>query len=118
MVTDYLLDLYLGGHFDVDADDLEDTMIWENPDIDWKAWEKKPSSMLVPVVLKKPRTSAVGAGSYYVRSVTGVTFPGLCYLLGDQFTATQIEAAWLDLPLIKPGKKNRGKKGRKRSRQW
>ena len=64
MLTDYLLDLYLGGHYNVDAEDLENTMIWEQSGIDWQAWGKQPSSMLVPVVLKEPRTSAVGTGSF------------------------------------------------------
>ena len=74
--------------------------------------------MLVPVSLKHSPTSAVGEEQYYVRSVTTVTFPALCYLLGEQFTAAEIEEVWLALPIVKPGKPNRGTTGHKKANKW
>ena len=109
-----LLKFFQGGDFDIDKDDLKRTPIYNNGDVDWNSWcwespsfaafeTRIGSSMLVPVSFNH---SAVD--EYYFRSVTTVCFPAFCYLLGKQFTAAEIEEAWLKLPIVKPGKKKRG----------
>jgi len=105
-----LLLVFQSGDFDIAKDDLTHTTIWEREDVDWASWAgvgtSIGSSMLVPVSVGD---SAVAA--YLCRSVTTVCFPAFCYLLGTQFTAAEIEEAWLKLPLVKPGKSNRGTAG-------
>ena len=109
-----LLMYFQGGDFDIDQAHLKRTPIWKDEDVDWAQWSwDSPSwmaigtsigcSMLVPVSFDR---SAVD--EYYIRSVTAVCFPAFCYLLGKQFTAAEIEDAWLKLPIVKPAKNNRG----------
>ena len=118
-----LLMFFQGGEFDIEKGDLKRTPIWKAEDVDWESWcSESPSfkligtdigsSMLVPVSFDR---SAVD--EYYIPSVFAVCFPAFCYLLGKQFTAAEIEDAWLKLPIVKPGKKNRGAASHTR-RKW
>jgi hypothetical protein len=43
-----------------------------------------------------------------MRRVVAVTFPHLCILFRDVFTAAQLEAAWLQMPLVRNKKDSRG----------
>ena len=69
------------------------------PQLDWEAWRRQPSSMVVPT-----RTS----GICFVRSVLAIGFAGLCLLLKDFNSVEEIEHAWLQMPIVKPKKPNRG----------
>ena len=96
--------------------DLQQTAVWENEDIDWKYWTK--CSMVLPVFSDEPSPAskayytreglpAVG-GTYYVRTVLATNFPAFCHLFGNEFTAYELESAWLNMPLVKRSKPNRG----------
>ena len=100
--------LFMSEKYAIDRDQLRHTMVWSYSSVDWIFWGYKPSSMLVPVASPDSPTSAVGEEVYLCRSVTATNFPAFCYLLGEKFTAAEIEAAWLALPLVMPGKRNRG----------
>ena len=104
--------LFLSELYNISLDDLQYTYVWDKPDVDWVLWADAPSSMLVPVF------SAVGEQEYICRSVTTTNFPAFCYLLGEWFTAAEIEKAWLQLPLVKAGKKSRGTSGSKSKKGW
>ena len=94
----------------VELTDLKQTVMWDNDQIDWHSWTK--CSMVVPVLSLQASNArgplpAVG-GSYYVRTVLAINFPALCHLFGNDFTARQLESAWLNMPLVKRSKPNRG----------
>ena len=57
--------------------------------------------------------SAVGDDNQYAlfRDVLGINFPCFCYFLKDDFTARQIEEAWLQCPVIRRAKTSRGSTG-------
>ena len=104
-----MLRLFLAAGYHIPRRDLRHTMLWGRRDVDWTSWltagnsadgESLGSSMLVPV--------AADHSAFFCRSVTTACFPSFCYLLGTEFTAAEIEEAWLKLPLVKAGKKNRG----------
>ena len=94
--------------------------------IDYESWVKHHSSMVIPLFPKPPFpqqliSSAIGDKiEYLVRDVLTISFPALCFLFGDTFTAVQLEEAWLKMPLVKPCKPSRGtnagnqRKGRKK----
>ena len=100
--------LFMSEKYAIDRDQLRHTMVWSYSSVDWNSWGDKPSSMLVPVTSPASPTSAVGVEVYLCRSVTATNFPAFCYLLGERFTAVEIEAAWLTLQLVMPLKRNRG----------
>ena len=50
---------------------------------------------------------AVG-GKYYVRTVLATIFPAFCHLFGNEFSAYELESAWLNMPLVKRSKPKRG----------
>ena len=75
------------------------TLPESGPQLDWGEWERQPSSMVVPT-----KTTGV----YFVRSVLAITFAGLCLILRDFNSAEEIEQAWLEMPVVKGKKKNRG----------
>ena len=57
--------------------------------------------------------SAVG------RKVLGVTFPNFCAVLGGAFAATEIEEAWLKLPILRRTKESaRGSTNNRGSGRW
>ena len=113
------------GDFHIDQDELRQTYPWSKKDVDWKEWGVgggvdfcawTGSSMIVPISLD---ASAVGERTYYLRSVTTICFPAFCFLLGQNFTAAEIAAAWVKLPLVTGTKKKRGNAGgRKRKATW
>ena len=45
---------------------------------------------------------------YLCRTVVTTCFPAFLYLLGEHFTAREVEDAWVKLPIVKAGKRNRG----------
>ena len=102
--------------FRVGMDELRETWIWHLDDVDWKALEAAPSSMVVPSNKGSwVPWSAIGGTwhlqwhcRYYLRRVLAITFPALCLLLAEEHTAEQIEAYWLQMPLVTVGKPNRG----------
>ena len=54
-----------------------------------------------------------------VRNVLAMGFPSLCLLLKDSFTAKEINAAWLAMPLVRTGKTARGTNaGEQRCGRW
>lgn len=66
--------------------------------------------MLVPTMAR----SAVGdVFFHYVREVLAISFPAFCWMLRDDHTADEIETAWVYMPLVRPGKSNRGQHKRK-----
>ena len=67
--------------------------------LDWQEWTKHPSSLVVPTVT---------TGKIFVRSVLAICFPGLCLILKDFNSVEEIEHAWLQMPIVKPKKPNRG----------
>ena len=101
--------------------DLRGTLLWDLDDVDWnsfKNWRDSfanspPSSMLVPCY-----SSAVGDNFHYARAVLGINFAALCWLLQHDYTADEIEDAWQHMPVIKPGKTNRGAPGGNRASKW
>ena len=114
-------------NFDIDQDEFRHTHMWAEKEVDWNAWHSNAggdaalgawtgSSMLVPASL--PSRSAVGERKYYERSVTTICFPAFCFLLRAHFTAVQISDAWLKLPLVMKGKKNRGSNGSGKKRWY
>ena len=103
--------LFTSEPYHVDVNELRHTHVWQQGNVDWDRWNKQPSSLPVPVLPVDKLPSAVGEIKYYVRCVTTTTFPALCFLLGKDFSARDIEAAWLQLPIVKSGKKNRGSHG-------
>ena len=122
-LPDVLLDLFLNEQYHIEDEELKPTAVWERQDVDWNAWYDAPSSMLIPAYSAPGPSSALGEQQYICRCVSATNFPALCYLLGEQFTATEIEAAWLHMPLVRPGKSVRGTNvGRKsnnlRNRFW
>ena len=75
------------------------TLPESGPQLDWEAWRRQPSSMVVPT-----RTT----GICFVRSVLAIGFAGLCLILKDFNSAQEIEDAWLQMPKVKARKANRG----------
>ena len=69
-----------------------------------------------------PLTSAVGDDTsprVAVRKVLAMCFPSLCCLLKDSFTANEINAAWLCMPLVRTAKGARGTwAGQQRGGRW
>ena len=83
----------------IEDKELKETSVWNLEGVAWTDWFEYPCSMVLPC---KP--AAVGAnGDYLVREVTTINFPALCWLLGDAFTAEEIEAAWFHMPLVHSG---------------
>ena len=115
-ISPAVLKCFLSELFNVASDELLHTYVRDMPGVDWTAWNAAPSSMLVPVFSPHSSTSAVGEEQYICRSVTTTNFPAFCYLLGEWFTAAEIEKAWLQLPLVKPGKRSRGSSGGRKSK--
>ena len=100
--------LFMSEKYAIDRDQLRHTMVWGYSSVDWNSWGDKASSMLVPGISPHSPTSAVGGEVYICRSATATNFPACWYLMGEKFTAVEIEAAWLTLPLVMPGKRDRG----------
>ena len=74
------------------------TLAWW--DVDWDA---EITSMMVPL------KSAVGDPPCALfREVLGTNFPCFSYINRKDFTAAQIEEAWVQLPVLRRGKMNRG----------
>ena len=92
--------IFSGQQYRIDSREFRETFIWQQEDVDWTAAVGAPSSMLVPATV----------GFHYVREVSAMSFPSLCWLLRNHHTAEEIETAWLQMPLVKPGKSNRGQK--------
>ena len=105
-IDDEVLQLFTGPQYNIATPELRHTHVWQQSDVDWNSWSAHPSSVLVPVFSPHSPTSAVGEEQYYCRSVTTTTFPAFCYLLGEQFTAAEIEAAWLEPPACEAGGKS------------
>jgi hypothetical protein len=103
VITPDLLDIFHGDDYNVDEDQLRNTFVWGQGSVAWQTW--KGSSMLVPIT---PEDPAVGANEYLCRCVITTCFPAFCYVLGENFTAREVEVAWKKLPIVKTGKKNRG----------
>ena len=111
-ITSDMLETFLhSGDFNIERNELRHTYPWAKKDVDWTEWGVgngvdycawTGSSMLVPISLND---SAVGERTYYQRSVTTICFPAFCFLLGQKFTAAEIGDAWMQLPLVKGGKK-------------
>ena len=110
-ITPELLEIFQGGDYDVHKDELRNTYVGEKKGVAWQSWggaavgAEIGSSMLIPVT---PVNPAVGGKEYLCRCVLTTCFPAFCYLLGAHFTANELEVAWNKLPLVKPGKANRG----------
>ena len=100
--------LFMSEKYAIDRNQLRHTMVWSYSSVDWISWGDKPSSMLVPVTSPDSPTSVVGEEVYLCRSVAATNFPAFCYLLGEHFTAAEIEAVWLTFPLVMPLERNRG----------
>ena len=104
-------DMFRGKDYHVRGNELQETSVWQKLNVDWEAWACSPSSMLVPTTTCAPSSSAVGDSSpvrqVYVRRVVTINFPALCWLLRKNHSAAEVEEAWLRMPLVKCGKKNR-----------
>ena len=96
--------IFSGHQYHIDLREFRETFIWAQENVDWTAAVGAPSSMLVPTTV----------GYHYVRTVTGICFPSLCWVLRRYHTAEEIETAWLHMPLLRPGKSNRGTQGRQK----
>ena len=85
---------------------LSSSAIWTRVDVDWR-WH---NTMMVSL------KSAVGdlrpSGDVAVRQVLGISFPAFCWLLRNSHNASDIEKAWVYLPIVRRGKAARGAKGR------
>ena len=103
VITPDLLDLFNGDDYNVEEESLRNTFVWGQGSVAWQTW--KGSSMLVPIT---PEDPAVGGNEYLCRCVITTCFPAFCYVLGENFTAREVEVAWNKLPIVKTGKKNRG----------
>jgi hypothetical protein len=106
VITPDLLDLFNGDDYNVEEESLRNTFVWGQGSVAWQTW--KGSSMLVPIT---PEDPAVGGNEYLCRCVITTCFPAFCYVLGENFTARQVEVAWNKLPIVKISKKNRGTNG-------
>ena len=51
-------------------------------------------------------------GGCMVRTVMAYNFPALCLLLGDHYTAREIDTAWLLMPVVRNRKAARGAPGK------
>ena len=104
------MQMFSDQEYRIARDDFWGTSIWDLKDVNWSAIKNGCSSMLVPT---KATSSAVGDVSfYYVREkVLGICFPALCWLLREDYTAEEIEAAWEHMPVLKIGKANRSGPG-------
>ena len=98
--------LFASADFGVAQNDLRGTQIWDEEQTDWDAFGKVSSSMIVK--MKDGASSASSSSSAFgdiktclVRSVVTTSFPALCWLLGDCYTADEIEEAWKRMPLVK-----------------
>ena len=109
------IELFSGREFRVATKEFRETSIWFQEDIDWPALTM-PSSMIVPTTDRSAPPWAAGHPPtfYYIRQVSTISFPALCWLFRNDATAAAIEAAWLQMPIVKPGKANRGNKAGKR----
>ena len=98
------IDFFSDEEHSVDTNELRETSIWLQGDIDWPAlW--RVSSMIVPAKDRSTPPWLVGNVNpiyYYVRQVLTISFPALCWLLRNHATADDIETAWLHMPIVKP----------------
>ena len=113
-ITPDSLEIFQCGDYNVHKDKLRNTHVWGKKGVAWQLWEVPAvgpeigSSMLVPVTPEQP---AVGGNEYLCRCVITTCFPAFCYVLGENFTARQVEVAWKKLPIVKISKKSRGTNG-------
>lgn len=91
--------------FEVPINEFKETCVWHQNDVNWNAIRTRCSSLSVPA----KASSAVGGGSFhYIREVLAISFPALCWILRNSHTAEEIETAWQLMPIVRPGKSNRG----------
>ena len=84
----------------------------EDSRVDWRSYkEAGPNTMWIPLY-----TSAVGDNKVLVRTVSCFNFPVLCILCGAQYTATELETAWLHMPFVRTRKPAHHE--RKKHRCW
>ena len=102
---------FTSAQFQVPVEELRESTIWDKTDVDWTAWI---SSMIAPAWSGSSAASAIGDKCFYVRKVLTISFPALCVMLQQFHTATEIEQAWLRMPLVKLRKANRGSAGGRR----
>ena len=113
------LDDFLGDEWWISKLDWHWTGMWDSIVVDWDEWARTPSSMLHPKKherVTRSRSPAVGGRRcserqerhYFVRRPWVVNFPAFVGLLGKEFTGTEIIEAWEKMPLVKPGRANRG----------
>ena len=111
VITPDLLAIFHGDDYKIDKEQLRNTSVWGEGNVLWQTWKglrvgpETGSSMLVPI---KPEDPAVGGDEYLCRTGVTTCFPAFLYLLGKHFTAREVEVAWIKLPIVKTGKKNRG----------
>ena len=86
-------------HFEAE---LQKAWFWN--DIDTDSWQDAPKRMVIPL---KP-----AVGGCMVRTVMAYNFPALCLLLGDHYTAREIDTAWLLMPVVRSRKAARGAPGK------
>ena len=86
--------------------------VWNNQLVDWQKWQRRPSGIVLPLM------SAVGDRMFLIRRVYGISFAGMVFLLGGDYTMTELEEAWLEMPLIKVGQLRGRRGGTKRRRLY
>ena len=101
------------------VDELRETAMWLQENVDWKGLRAAPGSMLIPT-MRVPESAPAAvpeAPYYYVRSVLTISFPALCWMLRHYHTAEEIHEAWLNMPIVKPGTSNRAPRNSNRGRK-
>jgi hypothetical protein len=106
------IEYFAGPQFQICSTSLTECGPWDESDVDL---DESSSSMIVPV---KSDVFVEDQNWQCVRKVLGISFAALCWLLQHDFSAEQIEDAWTSMPIIKPGKKNRGVHSRRSFGHW
>ena len=71
----------------------------------WRAYKEEPNTMCIPLLSAVgDNLSAVGDNEVLVRTVSCLNFPALCILGAAQYTATELETAWLLMPVVRTRK--------------
>ena len=80
-------------YFNIDACDLESTVVLCRPCSDDDIDRNGTNSMVAHTFSGK-----------MVRTVVGISFPALCLLLQEEYSAVDIERAWTEMPMVRRGK--------------
>ena len=114
-------------NFRIHRDKLWNTAAWWNyGDVDWDAFKRTPSSMILPLhrsaVGDPPGSSASGSAvgdcRFLVRRVLAFNFPSLCWVFHNIFTAAELVEAWECMPLVRVAKGGRAVNAGRQQWRW